>query len=325
MTSSNGGAAGFSTADLEDVSVCELCGSTQLVHELDVDPWTLRRCEKCDIVFTAPRLQEQALKRHYERGYYEGTAQYFSDQENPVTEDQRALVREVSRLIKSATPASLDIGCGGGQLVEAFADAGFSATGMEPSEAACLAASKLGRNVQNVDLGSFPDASFDCVTAMHVLEHISHPGPFLAEIARLTKLNGIAVIEVPNYGCKASRHLGAKWVPLYPDTHLFHYTPSTLQRALRKQGFTPIRVRRLGGLGLLGKPDAATASTSTPEANASGRGSQARRPKTWKSTLWSMRAPLLGVPGVWRLMRWVAWELLGHGEFVRVMARKPAE
>jgi len=28
-------------------------------------------------------------------------------------------------------------------------------------------------------------------------------------------------------------------VPLYPDTHLFHYTPQTLQNALRDHGLVP--------------------------------------------------------------------------------------
>jgi SAM-dependent methyltransferase len=193
-------ASEIAAGDLEDLQTCELCGSTALGHELAVGQWTLKRCRSCNIVFTSPRLNEVALNRHYKQGYYEGTAQYFSSQSTPVTADQRALVREVSRLIKSVTPSSLDIGCGGGQLVEAFADAGFSATGTEPSEAACDAAARLGRNVRNADLDSFANESFDCVTA--VLEHVSHPRPFLAEVARITKLNGIVVIEVPNYGCK---------------------------------------------------------------------------------------------------------------------------
>jgi|694.fasta_scaffold85937_2 SAM-dependent methyltransferase len=315
-------ASEIAAGDLEDLQTCELCGSTALGHELAVGQWTLKRCRSCNIVFTSPRLNEVALNRHYKQGYYEGTAQYFSSQSTPVTADQRALVREVSRLIKSVTPSSLDIGCGGGQLVEAFADAGFSATGTEPSEAACDAAARLGRNVRNADLDSFANESFDCVTAMHVLEHVSHPRPFLAEVARITKLNGIVVIEVPNYGCKTSRRLGAKWVPLYPDTHLFHYTPETLKNALRDHGLVPIRVRRLGGLGLLAKHGAAVQPTASSHAITGKGGPVTSARKSWKSLLWGLRTPLLRVPGVRPLLRWIIWEGLGHGEYVRVIAQK---
>jgi len=323
MDSPHVSASEIAAGDLEDLATCELCGSTALGHELAVGQWTLKRCRSCNTVFTSPRLNEVALKRHYEQGYYEGTAQYFFDQSTPVTADQRALVREASLLLKPVAPSSLDIGSGGGQLVEAFADAGFSATGTEPSEAACNTAARLGRNVRHVDLDSFANESFDCVTAMHVLEHVSHPRSFLAEVARITKPNGIVVIEVPNYGCKASRQLGAKWLPLYPDTHLFHYTPETLQKALRDHGLVPIRVRRLGGIGLLAQHGAAVQPTASSQAITGNGGPAAAARKSWRSLLWGLRTPLFRVPGVRPLVRWLAWEVLGHGEFVRVIARKP--
>lgn len=311
-----------STTDLENVVTCEFCGSSDFAHQLTVGQWNLLRCNGCETVFTSPRMHEQALNRHYAQGYYEGTAQYFSSQSSAVTADQRVLAAEVLPMITSRSPASLDIGCGGGQLVEAFSDAGFSAMGTEPSEAACKAAEKLGRNVRNVGLETFSAEAFDCVTAMHVLEHVSHPRSFLAEIARITKPNGIVVIEVPNFGCKASRHLGGKWVPLYPDTHLFHYTPETLRNALSQAGLTPLRVRRLGGLGLLGQAGQATASRPTTQIKTQTSTQAPTRPNSLKAMIWSMRTLIFGFPGLRRLVRWVAWELLGHGEYVRVIARK---
>lgn len=326
MESSNTPHSVLSAADWEELKACEYCDSPDLVYQLSVGPWTLNRCCNCHIVFTSPRLNEAALNRHYERGYYEGTAQYFASQSASVTADQRALAREVSGLLKVSSPASLDIGCGCGQLVEAFTDVGFAAAGTEPSEAACRAAAQLGRNVRNDNLSTFANESFDCVTAMHVLEHISHPKPFLAEITRITKTGGLVVIEVPNFGCKASRILGPEWVPLYPDTHLFHYTPVTLQRVLHSYGLVPIRVRRLGGLGLLVQP----AQSASPNTIPIGR-SRTRQifslagGKSWTSVALGIRAPLLRIPGMRKLLRWITWEVLGHGEYVRVIARKTAQ
>lgn len=297
---------GVSAADLENVGACDFCGSSDFAHQLTAGGWILMRCKACGTVFTSPRLHEQALKQHYERGYYEGTIQYFSSQSSPVTADQRALAAEISAMLKGDARTSLDIGSGGGQLVEAFLDAGFSAMGTEPSEAACALAQKLGRDVRNVELKNFPADAFDCVTAMHVLEHIPKPRSFLAEIARITKPNGVVVVEVPNFGCKASRHLGARWLPLYPDTHLFHYTPVTLRAALRQAGLKPLRVRKLGGLGLLGHASRTTATPSTTPAHSWTDVQSSPRHRSLRSILWNMRTLVFRVPGVRRLVRWTA-------------------
>ncbi len=305
--------------DLEEVTTCELCGGSSSVHQLDVPPWTLRRCTTCGIVFTSPRLNERALERHYKQGYYEGSTTYFSQQVSPITADQRDLAREVASRLRGRGGHSLDVGCGAGQLVQAFAEAGFDAVGTEPSEAACRSAVELGRRVTDAELSSFPDASFDCVTVMHVLEHVSHPRGFLAEIGRVTRPGGIVVVEVPNYGCRTARVHGASWIPLYPDTHLFHYTPETLRFALRNAGIEAVHTRRLGGLGLLAgqRGHAAPGSKSTTAAPSRPQGGS-----TVKGAVRAIRTRLLDLPGVRRTVRWVAWELLGNGEYVRVIGRK---
>lgn len=308
--------------DVEEVQTCALCGRGAFVKQLDAPPWRLLRCTACSIVFTSPRLTETALARHYQQGYYEGTAQYFAGQSAAPHSDHRALVLEVSRLVRNPHPTSLDIGCGGGQLVQAFAEGGFSARGTEPSQSACKVANELGRNVTNAALETFPDASFDCVTAMHVLEHVSQPRSFLSEVARITRPNGVVVIEVPDFGCRASRTLGAKWLPLYPDTHLFHYTATTLARAMRNAGITPLRTRHLGGLGLLAVQRPESGHKATAGKSHQHAGSQRSLKHYLKTAAWGMRAPILKLPGMRPFIRWFFWECLGHGEYVRVIGRK---
>ena len=212
MTNQHQAERWWTDTDLETVEACDLCGATSFLHQLDVPPWRLKRCADCELVCTSPRLCERALSALYQKGYYEGTATYFAGQTAPVTADQRDLAREVKQMLRcgNRVPTTLDIGCGGGQLVQAFSEGGFEARGTEPSKAACAAAARLGRNVTDAELASFGDESFDCVTALHVLEHVPRPKQFLAEISRLTRPDGIIVIEVPNFGCRASQTLGAK-------------------------------------------------------------------------------------------------------------------
>lgn len=67
-----------------------------------------------------------------------------------------------------------------------------------------------------------PDASFDCVIASQVLEHIIRRHRFVREIARILKPGGHAIIFVPD-DC-----LG----PIDEPKHVIKYTRNSLQRFL---------------------------------------------------------------------------------------------
>ena len=45
-----------------------------------------------------------------------------------------------------------------------------------------------------------PANGFDCVLFCEVIEHVAHPDEFMANIARLIKPGGIAVMTTPNGG-----------------------------------------------------------------------------------------------------------------------------
>jgi 2-polyprenyl-3-methyl-5-hydroxy-6-metoxy-1,4-benzoquinol methylase len=307
-------------ANLELVSLCPVCGSESQFPFLSVNEWTLVRCGSCAQVFTSPRLTSEALMTHYAAGYYEGASVYFENQSLPPTLDQVSVARLIRKMIALNVPKSLDIGTGAGSMVEAFADAGFDAAGTEPSKAARSLAEKMGRNVTDADLGSFAANSFDCVTMMHVLEHISDPMPFLRDACRIVRPGGFAVVEVPNIGSRAAIAAGAAWRHLYPDTHLLHFTPRSLANALRQAGFNIRKVYRVGGEGLFAG-HTSTTKTCIPTDNQPK--AIERKRMTLRQALWQWRQPILRMPGVRALARWVNWELLGHGEFVRIVAQKP--
>jgi 2-polyprenyl-3-methyl-5-hydroxy-6-metoxy-1,4-benzoquinol methylase len=103
-------------------------------------------------------------------------------------------------------------------------------------------------------LSDVETGSQDCITAMHVLEHTYSPKEFLADCRRILDDHGILIIEVPNYTSRPARRAKEHWQPLYPDTHLYQFTPDTLKRYLRQSGFKPLSVRKVGGGGFLHAP-----------------------------------------------------------------------
>jgi len=98
----------------------------------------------------------------------------------------------------------LDVGCGPGVMVNAVLERGGSFEGRDLSpEMVAESNQKFGHlpnvnfkegDIEKIDL---PDESCDQVLAMAVIEYLSSPDKALAEIARVLKPGGVAVITIP--------------------------------------------------------------------------------------------------------------------------------
>jgi 2-polyprenyl-3-methyl-5-hydroxy-6-metoxy-1,4-benzoquinol methylase len=102
---------------------------------------------------------------------------------------------------KKANAQLLDIGCGNGDFIWLAQMRGWNVRGVELSQTAVNYATQK-RNL-HVDLGSpkhlpYENESFDVVTVLDVLEHLSNPVEVLGSVERVLKKNGIAIIQVPN-------------------------------------------------------------------------------------------------------------------------------
>jgi SAM-dependent methyltransferase len=115
----------------------------------------------------------------------------------------------------------LDIACHDGEKTIALRRrlAATRTVGIDFESAALVFARKRGIACAAVDLNQntplpFPDASFDCIHAGEVIEHLFSPDLLLREIARLLKPSGYAVITTPNLASWRNRiALLAGWQP----------------------------------------------------------------------------------------------------------------
>ncbi len=95
----------------------------------------------------------------------------------------------------------LEVGCGAGNVLE-LVKAG-SRVGIDLSDYLLeKAGQRLGPGAQlhkmNAEALEFEDASFDRVYCTEVLEHVMEPRRVAAEMRRVLKPDGVAVISVPN-------------------------------------------------------------------------------------------------------------------------------
>ena len=134
--------------------------------------------------------------------------------------------------IDASMDSLLDVGCNVGELL---ADCGMlyprmRLAGVEVNAAACEAARERVPTAELHVAGAqelpFPDASFDCVTCVEVLEHVPEKArpASLAEMRRVLKSGGRLVLRVPHAGAFA-------WMD--PNNFRFRF-PKLYQAVIRR-------------------------------------------------------------------------------------------
>jgi 2-polyprenyl-3-methyl-5-hydroxy-6-metoxy-1,4-benzoquinol methylase len=154
--------------------------------------------------------------------------------------------------VRIAAPASiLDVGCGEGVVTERLAAAsGAATTGVDLGTDALQehwrrreTESVTFRPASAYDL-PFEDASFDCVCALEVLEHLERPADALAELARVSR--GTLLLSVPREPLWRAIHLLAlRDVRSLGNTpgHVNHWSSGAFARLVSGYGRV-VRLRR---------------------------------------------------------------------------------
>lgn len=161
----------------------------------------------------------------------------------------RHAVREAMmlRALTQALPAParvLDAGAGAGSFARKLAAAGYTAIGIEPSEAFVAhvnAHPQPNLTFQAGDLTALPlpDASVDGAVAGEVLEHIPDHDQAVAELARVLAPGGFCLVTVPADPALWDR--SDDWAG-----HVRRYTEGELRGLFERHGFTVLSCRRWG-------------------------------------------------------------------------------
>jgi len=144
-------------------------------------------------------MERNAKKTVNNRFYDELGEGWYSDDNHPVALLRRENAIRIPWIAKTLSPASalLDIGCGAGFLTNALPKEGHTVTGIDLSEPS-LAIAKSRDETQSVRYLTaqatslpFPDATFDAVCAMDLLEHVEEPQLVIQEASRVLKPRGL--------------------------------------------------------------------------------------------------------------------------------------
>jgi SAM-dependent methyltransferase len=121
---------------------------------------------------------------------------------------------------------------------------GWKVEGIELSEAAAESARLFGNSVYTGSIESAPDPNhlYDLVVGWMVLEHVYDPLAALKKLHGWTKPGGWLAISMPNADTLEFHLFKDAWYALQLPTHLYHYTPRTLEMLLARAGWEMVTV-----------------------------------------------------------------------------------
>lgn len=218
--------------------------------------FTVVRCRHCKLMRTNPRPSAEAMAGFYPADY----GPYLGTRISTPRERQRGWFRRLAGPLVRATlvplyervfethgstvpelpPGNmLEIGSASGSYLKHMQDRGWQVQGVEFSQDAARAAQAQGFRVFAGQLEEAPlvDETMDLVVGWMVLEHLHDPVACLRKLRASSKANAWLVLSVPNAASLEFRVFGPRWYALQVPTHLYHFTPETLEKVLDAAGW----------------------------------------------------------------------------------------
>jgi 2-polyprenyl-3-methyl-5-hydroxy-6-metoxy-1,4-benzoquinol methylase len=222
---------------------CVGCGSRSRAVLFEKGGRDFVRCRSCGLVWLDPLPTPEELDAHYERSYREGGYSMFAaatDIRRGIADDRLARARTLSQGTRW-----LDVGCAGGDFLDAARDAGLAAEGIDLSSEAVRRARARGLTAHHARFEDFaPERPYETVTAFDLIEHTRDPRAFLRTVNRWLMPRGTLVLTLPDVGSIYPRLIMRRhWFYYAPNEHLFYFNRRTITRLLTEEGF---RVTRIG-------------------------------------------------------------------------------
>ncbi len=228
-------------------AACPLCGAETRAPVITFAELTFARCGACGLVYKSeedPSLRARLAKAYDGDYFVKGRAQYLKRWNHRVAKCRRQLLM----CLEYAPHARdvLDVGSSAGYVLAAAASLDLKPAGLDYSAWAAKLGHQRGFSTVTASLTHLPfrDGSFDIITAKHTLEHVDEPRRAMAELHRVLRPGGVALVIVPDaayFRLHVAKRSGRYFHPERLGwQHHVYYDVNTLGRGLREAGFTVV-------------------------------------------------------------------------------------
>lgn len=224
---------------------CPLCGA----DAPEATPYAARgfavvRCGGCRLWYLSPRLPEAAMTAAYRSGSYFGGEGIGYDDYGKQELSLRATFRRFAAELSRAGLAGgklLEVGCGFGFFLQEAGPYFDWRGGTEFSPPAAERARRSADRVWDGGIDAVPaDETFDCIVALHVIEHVYDPKAFMGKLLRHLKPAGRCVLAAPDMGGFWRKLMGRRWPSFKYPEHVVFYDADSLRRLMQSAGLSGI-------------------------------------------------------------------------------------
>lgn len=130
----------------------------------------------------------------------------------------------------------LEVGASAGYRIEEYAGRGVKLWGIDADNEAIRAGKESGVSVDLIEGNAedlpYPDGFFDKALCIHLLEHLNDPAKAIAQMARVLKSDGRAVVVVPCERIRGDTAF-AGWLR-FKNLHLHRFSPPSISALLSR-------------------------------------------------------------------------------------------
>jgi len=226
----------------EDIRCC-VCGNSdqsEFKVKYQKTNFAVVTCNKCNLYFIPPYYRKKITYGNYKD---EKVTDAVRQGNNWVKIQRHKLRLKFIKKYKSSGDL-FDLGAGWGHFMLAGKEMGYNVSGIEISEQPYLySKNDLHLPVEHIDFFEMKEEKkFDVVTLWDVLEHIDEADKFVEKIARITKPDGILVLQVPQIDSYFAKKHKDNWKMMGLD-HVNYFGKDTVTLLLEKYGFKVEKIK----------------------------------------------------------------------------------
>lgn len=251
-------------------AICRSCGSTDVelrgrkLGNFIQREFEFYACATCGLLFVEPFAGFEIYNDAYYRGAGpDPSVDYESEYRDWRRTDRGLEFTDFARLAEeffaehppSGPIAWLDFGCGAGGFLKFLRERrtirgqSLQLTGHDVGSYAERLARDDGFRILDLDaLAREPDAQFDVISLIEVIEHLPAPTDVIATISRLLKPGGLLLLTTGNLDAPIPRRHGIEYRYCVPEIHVSLFSPRSLAHLYRRCGLEPRAVRYRGAV-----------------------------------------------------------------------------
>lgn len=228
-------------AEYETV-VCNLCGSGEAETVYDFGELRIVRCLACDLVYTSPRLTQNAIQdRLYGPEYWGAYERQYVESLPAIRDFARAWLARLRGHTPRYPWRVFELGTGLGAFLAEARDEGHEVFGADISEhAISRAKERFGLEIAHVGeegLAALSLGAFDVFVLEATIEHLPDPLGTVSTAAEHLADDGLLFLSTGVFGSFNQRVAGKRWGIIEPEAHLYYFSKKTVRRLLDQAGF----------------------------------------------------------------------------------------